>query len=201
MAAMKQLSLGFLIVFTLFMTVSASAQAMVRRGPGKGQSIRLMKRTETNSPMPATPSVGRINIRVVWSEIFGLPPSNAGASEVSPCGSFEVSVYNIREKVRSGEVGTFGTERADGVERYVCTYSIEALPKGEQLAVIASFPDSRDLEVIPWISVRGTDGAMPGIGQERVLSGARIITLTDEVAVANIAFRVQYETPKVSEIY
>ena len=200
---MKRSCFVFLLVSVLFAGATANAQIGGKRASIKAQPNRLAKRPEARTPVTVPAAVGTVNIRVVWNEIYGLPPAYAGSSEAypSPCGLFQVSVYNVREKVRSSERGAFEIERANGVERYVCSYTIEALPKGEQLAVIAAFPDSRDLETIPWISVRNNAGAMPGIGQQRVLNGARTITLTDEVAVANIAFRVQYETPKVSEIY
>ena len=100
MAAIKQFSFLFSIVLVLFATAAASAQGPVRRGPGKGQGSRLMKRTETRTPLPHPPPVGTVNIRVVWNEIFGLPPAHTGGTYPSPCGLFVVSIYNVREKVR-----------------------------------------------------------------------------------------------------
>src|SRR5690349_21146147 len=98
---MKRFSLVFLLISVLLGAATATAQVVGKRASIKGQASRMAKRTETHTPMPVTPSVGTVNIRVVWSEIFGLPPAFAGASVAnpSPCGLFVVSVYNVREKV------------------------------------------------------------------------------------------------------
>lgn len=191
-------------VFLISVLFAAAANAQTAVGRTSNRTHRVVRRAETQKPLQAPASAGRVNVRVVWNKIFGLPPAYPGASEAyaSPCGLFVISVHTVREEVRSSASGTFAVERADGFERYVCSYILEALPKNERLAVIATFPDSRDLETAPWISVRSSEGAMPGIGQERVLNGARVITLTDQVAIASVAFRVQYETPRqLNEIY
>jgi hypothetical protein len=198
---MKQFSIAFLIVSFFLATGAARAQVTVRRAANAGHANRAATRTEAKMRLPSPSLAGTVHIKVVWNKIFGLPPAYLGASEAypSPCGLFIISIYNMGGKVVSSERGTFTTERTEGFERYVCSYTVEALPKNERLAVTATFPASRDLETVPWISVLDDVGAMPGIGQERVLNGARVITLTDELAMANIAFRVQYETPRVSE--
>jgi hypothetical protein len=195
---MKQFSIAFLIVSFFLATADARAQVTVRRASNSGHANRAATRTEAKMRLPSPSLAGTVHIKVVWNKIFGLPPAYLGASEAypSPCGLFIISIYNMGGKVVSSERGTFTTERTEGFERYVCSYIVEALPKNERLAVTATFPASRDLETVPWISVLD---AMPGIGQERVLNGARVITLTDELAMANIAFRLQYETPRVSE--
>ncbi len=198
---MKNINRYFLLVnicaIALFLGGTASAQIVFKRNSSVvSTQTQPQPQADTWKPLPAVGRAGSVTAKVVWSEALGLPPMYPGASEASPtpCGLFIISVSNQRERIKASEGGTFTTDT--GTQNYVCSYTIEGLPKGQDLRVTANFLDSRLWETAPWIPDFSADGAVPGAGQIRVLIGARIEMLTDAKPAVNVDFSVRYETPR-----
>jgi hypothetical protein len=176
---------------------TASAQIVFKRNTNVVRTGTQLQ-ADTARPLPASATTGSITATVTWSKALGLPPAYPGASETTalPCGSFVIAVSNERERIKSSEGGAVGVERNTGGEQYVCQYTLEGLPKGQELRIDAVFIDTRVWETYPWISVFGTEGVAPGQGQIRDLDGGRRLVLTDAEPTANVDFRVQYVTPR-----
>ena len=163
-----------------------------------------IRATKTPRVFLATSVIGKIR----WKKEYGLPSIDGGRT---PDKATNCTAIRVQATVLEGAPGTFGkavnvgsitlqNEPTEENNYYVCSYSISNrnndLPRNQVITVSAflgpyASPDlNRALVMGPWY---GGSEPQPPPGYQRVVDGARGVTLTDSVPRATVDFEVVYK--------
>jgi hypothetical protein len=195
------------------MVLSASAQnprptPNIRDGIIVSPTDRVRRPTDAISIIPPFSVRGKIR----WKKAYGVIPTGplTGVATPLPCGHFFVAAM----KMGPAAPGSLGgrlvtvastpnlpnkiTQGPDEGDYYVCNYIIPDLPKDTNLVILAGMGGTLLLPQMdrdpyywrnPWI---GGSQPQPPPGYERVFTGGRNVTLTNNMSRTSIDFEMIY---------